>query len=67
MRVYGMWGLSTKNKTLAITQIDRFFQDASEITQTSGCITMTLPIYYIATSKIDSVTLAQNSPKSPKP
>jgi hypothetical protein len=63
MRVYGMWGLITKNSKLAETQLNRFYYDRSTVTITSGCITMTLPIYDIATRDMDSVIIARHKSK----
>ncbi|RYE54742.1 MAG: hypothetical protein EOP48_11655 [Sphingobacteriales bacterium] len=57
MKMYGMWALVEKNRSLALQQFKRLKKDTSKITSISGCLMLTLPLNYMAAHLFDSTEL----------
>jgi hypothetical protein len=53
MRVYGMWALIKKNKTLAFQRMREMRDDQATIEHITGCITMPYTVSWLAGSRFD--------------
>ena len=54
LRIYGMWALTTKDKKLALEQVNRIKNDKTSVIYFSGCTKIPLPLCYLALTRFDS-------------